>query len=227
MLNMNFADQVTIATREKDWEASPMPGVWRKRLAREEAERGHATSIVRYDAGARFRAHNHPGGEEILVLSGVFSDELGDFPAGTYFRNPAGYRHAPFSDQGCELLVKLHQIPDHDDQRVQVNTLLEEGWRDLEGGGQELLLHHCDPERVCLLRLPPGTQLPSSRLFGGAELYLMQGALLGAKGRLEERSWSRFPAGWNTSVEALEASLLWFKSGHLPAVSTDSASTGA
>ena len=60
----------------------------RKLLEREEAERGRATSIVRYAAGAAFNTHEHPLGEEIFVLEGVFSDENGDYPAGTYIRNP-------------------------------------------------------------------------------------------------------------------------------------------
>ncbi len=77
-----------------------MPGVSRKPLAREDAERGHATSIVRYDLGASFSEHLHPLGEEILVLEGTFSDQTGDYPAGTYFRNPEGFRHVPFRGAG-------------------------------------------------------------------------------------------------------------------------------
>ena len=88
MINMDFDQHVVVNTVSQDWQASPASGVWRKPLAREDAERGHATSIVRYDPGASFTAHNHPKGEEILVLEGVFSDETGDYPSGTYFRNP-------------------------------------------------------------------------------------------------------------------------------------------
>ena len=84
MTNMEFDRRVVISTRQQSWQASPHKGVWRKPLAREEAERGHATSIVRYDAGASFAAHGHPLGEEILVLEGTFSDDSGDFPAGSY-----------------------------------------------------------------------------------------------------------------------------------------------
>ena len=110
MLNMDFSKRVVVNTADEEWVASPRAGVWRKPLAREEAEQGHATSIVRYDAGASFSVHDHPLGEEILVLDGVFSDETGDYPAGTYLRNPEGFRHAPFSKEGCVILVKLHQF---------------------------------------------------------------------------------------------------------------------
>ena len=83
MLNMQFDQAVVVDTNEMDWEASPMTGVWRKPLAREAAEHGHTTSVVRYDAGSHFSAHLHPAGEEIFVLEGVFSDVHGDYPAGT------------------------------------------------------------------------------------------------------------------------------------------------
>jgi hypothetical protein len=47
MLNMDLADRVVIDTQHTEWQPSPMAGVARKPLAREDAERGHATSIVR------------------------------------------------------------------------------------------------------------------------------------------------------------------------------------
>src|SRR5664279_594806 len=122
MLNMEFARRVVIDTNALDWQPSPARGVWRKPLAREEAERGHATSIVRYDPGSSFARHAHPLGEEILVLDGVFSDEFGDFGAGTYFRNPPGSSHAPSSQPGCVLLVKLHQFLPGDTMQVRIDT---------------------------------------------------------------------------------------------------------
>lgn len=114
MLNMDFAKKVVVRSAEEQWQASPAVGVERKLLEREEAERGRATSIVRYAAGAAFNTHEHPLGEEIFVLEGVFSDENGDYPAGTYIRNPPGSHHAPFSREGCTLFVKLHQFANHD-----------------------------------------------------------------------------------------------------------------
>jgi anti-sigma factor ChrR (cupin superfamily) len=113
MLNMQLDKAVTINTAEMEWEASPMAGVWRKPLAREAAEHGHTTSVVRYDANSHFSSHPHPKGEEILVLDGVFSDEQGDYPAGTYIRNPPGSSHSPFSEKGCELLAGGRHQPAH------------------------------------------------------------------------------------------------------------------
>lgn len=138
MLNMDFSQRIVIDNRDREWVPSPRPGVWRKPLAREDAERGHATSIVRYDPGSKFHAHDHPLGEEILVLSGTFSDETGDYPAGTYFRNPEGFRHAPFSEEGCELLVKLHHFQDDDSAHVVIDTLTTPFQPHTHHGGEEI-----------------------------------------------------------------------------------------
>jgi anti-sigma factor ChrR (cupin superfamily) len=140
MLNMDFSEQIVINTRDREWLPSPREGVWRKPLAREEAEQGHATSIVRYDPGSHFHAHDHPLGEEILVLEGIFSDETGDYHAGTYFRNPEGFRHAPFSVEGCVILVKLHQFQPGDTAHVVLDTETS-AWRPGQGSLQVMPLH--------------------------------------------------------------------------------------
>src|SRR5262249_18524736 len=140
MLNMQAARRVTIDTNGERWQQSPVTGVWRKPLAREEAERGHATSIVRDDPGASFPRHGHPLGEEILVLEGIFSDEHGDFGAGTYFRNPPGSHHAPFSREGCVLLVKLHQFLADDSAQVCIDTR-RAAWQPSHGNVSSMPLH--------------------------------------------------------------------------------------
>lgn len=122
LLNMDFGERVVIETSRQPWIASPSPKVWRKPLAREEAERGHTTSIVRFEPDSHFPEHRHPLGEEILVLEGVFSDEHGDYGAGTYLRNPPGSRHAPFSREGCVLFVKLDQFDPQDGATVRIDT---------------------------------------------------------------------------------------------------------
>ncbi|MEL6200569.1 MAG: cupin domain-containing protein, partial [Pseudomonadota bacterium] len=67
-----------------DWSASPSGTVWRKRVHLVgPPESGQVTSVVRYQPDSSFPTHDHPEGEEILVLDGVFSDEHGDWPAGT------------------------------------------------------------------------------------------------------------------------------------------------
>lgn len=214
MLNMDFSRPIVCDTANMEWFPSPKPGVWRKPLAREEKERGHATSIVRYDPGASFHSHNHPFGEEILVLEGTFSDATGDFHAGTYFRNPMGFVHAPFSKEGCVILVKLHQFQPDDTRRIAIET--DKGdWQELDNGIRVQVLHEHRGEKVVLLKLPASAQVARQPNTGGEEIYLISGSLRGAAGVYPAGSWLRFPPGANHFLVANEDSLLWMKSGHL------------
>ncbi len=73
--------------------------------------RGENVALVRWEPGTVFPEHMHLSGEEILVLEGVFSDELGDYPANTWLRNPPASRHKPFSKEGCLIYVKVGHLP--------------------------------------------------------------------------------------------------------------------
>jgi anti-sigma factor ChrR (cupin superfamily) len=68
-------------------------------------------ALVRWAPGTHFQAHSHPGGEEILVLAGVFQDEHGNYPAGSWLRNPPGSIHRPWSEPGCTIWVKTGHLP--------------------------------------------------------------------------------------------------------------------
>ncbi|MGH1371749.1 MAG: cupin domain-containing protein [Cellvibrionaceae bacterium] len=212
MINMDFTQSVVINTNDSEWVASPKPGVWRKPLAREDAERGHATSIVRYEAGASFHSHNHPGGEEILVLDGTFSDETGDFGKGTYFRNPAGFVHAPFSREGCLILVKLHQFDENDQARLSIQTEAQV-WDQYSMGVQQLMLHRHQNEQVRMIRLTAGTSFEFDQA-SATEGYLLDGQLQAdlSDFRLQKGCWWRVPT--MEKLTALQDSLLWLKSGH-------------
>lgn len=215
MLNMDFSQRVVIDTNAKDWVASPRAGVWRKPLAREDAERGHATSVVRYDPGASFNGHNHPGGEEILVLDGTFSDETGDFTAGTYFRNPLGFRHAPFSKEGCLIFVKLHQFQPDDDTRLAIQTR-DARWEDVAPGLQRLPLHSFKTESVALWKLAKAAPAVFRTYPEGAEIYVIKGTVSDENGRYTAGTWMRLPPGAHHAVSAADDAVLWVKAGHLP-----------
>lgn len=94
-LNSDFIQRAVMHGARLDWVASPIAGIDRRMLDRVGAEVARATTIVRYASDSQFSAHVHSGGEEILVLDGVFQDEHGDFPAGSYIRNPPQSRHTP------------------------------------------------------------------------------------------------------------------------------------
>jgi len=214
MLNMDFNKAVVINTKGQPWVESPMLGVERKPLAREDAERGHATSIVRYKPGASFSEHDHPLGEEILVLEGIFSDETGDYPAGSYLRNPEGFRHAPFSKEGCVIFVKLHQFKEGDDHHVSVDTHSTQ-WQPGIGGLKVMPLHQFETESVALVKWPAGEHFQAHTHFGGEEIYVISGEFIDEHGRYPAGTWIRSPHLSRHDPYVEEETIILVKVGHL------------
>lgn len=209
--------RVVLDTGSLPWLPSPSPGVRRRLLERDGEEVARATTIVRYGAGCRFPAHRHGGGEEILVLAGIFSDEHGHYPAGTYLRNPVGSSHAPYSRGGCTLLVKLHQMHPLDRDRV-VRDTTTGGWRAAgENGVAELPLHSFGSEQVALIRWAPGTELALHSHPGGEEILVLAGILEDEEGRYPRGTWLRNPSGSRHAPWSADGCTFLMKTGHLPA----------
>jgi len=215
MLNMNFSEQVVCYANAQAWQASPSKGVLRKPLARENAESGHATSLVKYQAGTAFSEHKHPAGEEILVLDGVFSDEHGDYPAGSYIRNPPGTFHSPFSKEGCTIFVKLNQFATGDLAPVIMDTNTTP-WQQGMGGLQVMSLHSFETQHTALVKWPAGEKFQPHRHFGGEEILVLSGEFIDEHGRYEAGTWIRSPhlSAHHPYVE--QETVILVKTGHLP-----------
>ncbi len=192
-INADLSRRAVVATAAMAWESSPSGTVWRKPLYRRGGEYGPVTSVVRYDAGGVFRTHHHPQGEEILVLEGVFSDEHGDYSTGTYLLNPDGSRHAPFSELGCTLLVRLRQYDGADRSRLVLDTKAAEWRPGAEPGISEKPLYAQAgyPERMMLIKWAPAAKLPPSGQ--GMEIFVLTGNLQDELGRYAAGSWIRTP----------------------------------
>jgi len=215
MLNMNFSEPVVIDINREPWLASPRQGVERKPLEREHAESGHVTSIVRYAPGSSFTAHSHPYGEEIYVLDGVFSDEFGDYPAGTYIRNPPGSTHTPFSKLGCTLFVKLGQFAKGDDARVCIDTN-REPWLQGQGNLTVMPLHSFEVESTALVKWPAHERFVPHKHFGGEEILVLSGVFIDEHGEYPALSWLRSPHLSQHHPFVKEETLILVKVGHLP-----------
>ena len=213
-LNMDLSHRVVIETAAMDWITSPCSGVWRKPLAREAAEHGHTTSIVRFDAGSTFRRHTHPMGEEILVLEGTFSDENGDYGPGCYFRNPPGSAHTPFSRDGCTLFVKLDQMAADDQTEVRVPTH-DAPWLPGQGGLQVMPLHSFGGEHVALVKWPAGERFQPHKHFGGEEILVLSGEFCDEFGRYPAGTWLRSPHMSQHYPFVEQETIIWVKVGHL------------
>ncbi|MGA9047052.1 cupin domain-containing protein [Sulfuricurvum sp.] len=68
------------------------------------------TALVKWPANERFLPHKHWGGEEILVLSGVFMDEHGKYPQGCWIRSPHLSHHYPYVEEETIILVKTGHL---------------------------------------------------------------------------------------------------------------------
>lgn len=204
-------------TDELPWAVAPVPNVWRKRLELAgPPEAGRVTSLVRYASSSKFPSHPHPDGEEILVLDGVFSDEHGDYPAGTFLLNPTGFEHAPFSSEGCTLFVKLRQSPGPR-QQVIIDTT-REPWHELPVGGVSRLPLYFEPgfpERIHLTRVAPGVSVGPVQFPAGGELFVLEGAFRDEHGSYRAGSWVRYPPGSAHTLTSGSGCTLYVKQGHL------------
>lgn len=215
-LHADLGQRAVLDTLALPWTPSPMAGVERRLLDRRGGEVARATSIVRYAPGSRFERHGHAGGEEILVLEGTFSDEAGDYPCGTYLRNPAGSSHAPFSEVGCKLLVKLRQMHPDDQQRLVVDTAHAHWLPGLVPGLTVLPLHGFGSEQVALVCWAPDSRFPSHAHAGGEEILVLEGVFEDELGRYPAGTWLRNPAGSVHRPWSETGCTIWVKTGHLP-----------
>jgi len=214
-LNMDRSKRVAIRTGEMEWEASPSAGVLRKKLEREAAESGQVTSVVRYEPGSVFAPHLHPRGEEILVLSGVFEDENGRYPAGTYLRNPPGSRHAPASEPGCDLFVKLNMFATDDFQSVCINTEESEWLPGQVPGLSVMPLHSWETRHTALVRWAPGTRFKPHVHPGGEEIFVLSGVLQDEQGDYPQGTWLRNPSCSQHLPYSEKGCTILVKTGHL------------
>jgi hypothetical protein len=215
-LNADFGARAAVHAARLDWTPSPISGVDRRMLDRIGDEVARATSIVRYAPHSRFAPHTHGGGEEFLVLNGVFQDEHGDYPAGTYVRNPPTSSHTPGSAPGCTLFVKLWQFDPDDRTQLRLDTsalslmpapelpgvefapLFENAW-------EFVLLERWAPEVTIDVLLP-----------AGIELLVLDGSFVEGGEEFSTHSWLRLPARATLQAAAgPQGCRLWVKSGHL------------
>jgi anti-sigma factor ChrR (cupin superfamily) len=218
-LNADFSRRAVVHAGALEWVPSPMPGVHRRMLDRIGDEVARATSIVRYAPASRFSMHVHGGGEEFLVLDGVFQDEHGDYPAGSYVRNPPTSRHTPGSATGCTIFVKLWQFDPADRTEVRLTTA-GSCFAPVEGRTYVTVvpLFQDTVEHVRLEQWAPEARIELAAP-GGLELLVMAGWFEEHGQRFVEQSWLRLPPGaMFAGVAGPAGCRVWAKSGHLSAI---------
>ena len=214
-INADFSRRIVLATEEMPWIPSPQSGVERRLLDRIGGEVARATSLVRYAAASSFPAHDHLLGEEFFVLNGVFSDEHGNYPAGTYVRNPPLSHHAPRTAPGCTIFVKLRQMRPDEMDRVVIDTS-NATWKNERAGLATLPLYRGpDGESVALERLDPGAVHAEMDCPAGEEIFILSGDLHDGYGIHRTGAWIRNPRGFRRVLGSSNGATYWVKRGHL------------
>ena len=214
-LHDDLSRPVIVHAGKLDWVPSPAAGVDRRMLYRVGDEVARATSIVRYAPGSAFPRHVHSGGEEIIVLEGTFQDEHGDYPAGSYFRNPPGTSHEPAAAEGCTIFVRLWQFREGDETQIvrQPGEGLAAPLRD--GAITARTLFDDGAERVAIedWRANATVTVGNER---GLEFILLSGRASVNGEELEAQSWGRLPVGQELrATTGPEGVLIWFKDAPL------------
>jgi anti-sigma factor ChrR (cupin superfamily) len=214
-INADFSQRAVAGMANVDWVHSPSNGVDRIMFDRLGDEVARATSIVRFAPGSRFPRHTHGGGEEFLVLDGTFSDEQGDFKTGSYLRNPVGTSHAPHTEEGCTIFVKLWQFQEGDQEEIRTDTARADFFPGLVNGLSVLPLHQYGTESTSLVRWQPGTQFNRHTHFGGEEIFVIEGTFQDEHGDYPGGSWIRSPHHSVHTPFSEEGCLIYVKVGHL------------
>jgi quercetin dioxygenase-like cupin family protein len=211
LLNSDLSVRTLVHAAALDWVASPMKGVDRRMLFRIGDEKARATSIVRYAPGSHFSRHGHPGGEEFLVLEGTFQDETGDFPAGTYVRNPPGTGHEPRTQSGCTIFVKLWQFRRDDRERIVRSSADAAAASVRPGVLSSRVLFEGAGERVVFEEWASGAEVQLSNPHG-LELLVTAGAFSDGTETLDRWTWLRLPAGASLHAQLGEQGAhVWYK----------------
>ena len=215
LINADFSCRAALAPEHYQWVQSPQNGVERVMLDRVGAEKARATSIVRYAPESNFPHHLHPGGEEILVLSGTFSADNSHYPAGWYLRNPPTSGHQPYSHEGAIIFVKLWQMTVDETNHVAIDTNDEANWQAQDG--REICHLYSDiREQVSLQSINAGEVLFADAIAGGAEILVLEGTLIEAGQTYQSGGWIRLPVDATSQITAgANGATLYLKTGHL------------
>jgi anti-sigma factor ChrR (cupin superfamily) len=216
-IRANFDQRVVVFSGSEPWVRSPSAGVERKMLDRIGDEVARATSIVRFAPNVAFPEHVHGGGEEFLVLEGLFMDDDGYYPVGTYVRNPVGSKHAPRAgEDGATLFVKLHQFATADVQRIVVPATPKPWLPGSVPGLSVLPLHQFGNEHAALVHWAPNTRFRRHSHWGGEEILVLDGVFRDEHGDYPAGSWIRSPhMSTHLPYTTSDGATLFVKVGHL------------
>jgi anti-sigma factor ChrR (cupin superfamily) len=146
----------------------------------------------------------------------MFSDENGDYPAGTYLRNPPNSAHSPHSKDGCTIFVKLRQFHPEDDLNVRIDTTTARWYPGLVPGLSVMPLHEFDGVGTALVKWAPNTIFRPHVHPGGEEIFVLEGVFHDEYGSYPAGTWIRSPRfSKHAPFTKSEGATIYVKTGHL------------
>lgn len=101
-----------VQSNNKEWkqmieDGVDTKGMYVKALRYDEKTKRSPTILLKFEPGAKYPYHNHPGGEELFVLEGsvVIADQT--LSAGDYLYTPVDFKHSVTTETGCILLLMI------------------------------------------------------------------------------------------------------------------------
>lgn len=227
-LNSDKSKTHLVKTSESDWvKTSQAGGVYRKMIEREGTEKvARATTIVMFDPNQSFPRHTHDGGEEFLVLDGVWRDDYGAFPKYSYIRNYIGSGHTPsIGEEGCVILVKLRQMSiksnDEPEHKAWGPMSPESMTSNREiSGVVKAPLFSSPLEQTSVQIWPASSSFDITIPEHGAEIFVVDGSFSSKLGGHEKWSWCRVPNETEDEIKFhvetnSEPVYVWSKEAHL------------
>lgn len=217
-LNNDFARAVVVNTLEIPWQQEQSSEVLFRMLEQSNSECSRTTSITRLKSGAVISPLENVAGEEIIVFEGTYTDESGEYPAGSYIKNSTATRPVSVTQTDCTLFIKRGHLQQGDIERVVVDTHNSVWRQGMVGGLSVLPLSEFKGEHSALVRWQPGTVFNPHRHWGGEEIYVLDGVFEDEFGCYPAGTWMRSPHLSQHAPFSREGCTIFVKVGHLPEV---------
>lgn len=214
MINMDFTKRVVLDTNVVDWQKTGVNGITIKPLAIQDDDLGHLTAMIRYNDKSVYTRKERSNGEELLVLAGTFSTHSGDYPTGTYYRNPRDILQLPFSQHGCIVFAKLNQIHPEDNQKIAKNVCTD-AWVDSKYSAKMQFLSQHGTEQTLMVKWPKGYAYKGEGNVGGTEIFVISGELHDDTNCYSAGTWLRTMGAPFSNGKVKEEMVALVKYGHL------------
>jgi anti-sigma factor ChrR (cupin superfamily) len=107
-ISTNISDYI-IRNNKKEWQPLIEKGIYYEGISiiplhYDEVKERSTTILLKFEPGATYPYHNHPGGEEIFVLKGEAILENVTLSEGDYLYTPVNFKHSVTTKTGCTML---------------------------------------------------------------------------------------------------------------------------